>query len=216
MAKDVSDIPVTTELLRGRPASAVIQEVVRAKHDLLVRSHGRDRAVLPRPVGTVDMELQRQPLPGLVDRPSWARRTMADSCGHLRPRSRRTQADHSTESNCASNYLHDSLTGARAPVNGRNSTGVRVPPVASRGGGPVDGCRPRPSPELSGRLVADQAGGHPRLPRKRAKITPGAAIGGRSPYFDTSYMLPVRILDKARRRCRGLRTPALSPNHRTP
>jgi nucleotide-binding universal stress UspA family protein len=60
MAKDVSDIPVTTELLRGRPASAVIQEVVRGNHDLLVRSHGRDLAVPPRPFGAIDMELLRQ------------------------------------------------------------------------------------------------------------------------------------------------------------
>jgi universal stress protein E len=60
MAKDVPDIPVTTELLRGRPASAVIQEVVRANHDLVVRSPGRDLAVLPRSFGAIDMELLRQ------------------------------------------------------------------------------------------------------------------------------------------------------------
>jgi nucleotide-binding universal stress UspA family protein len=60
MAKDVRDVPVTTELLRGRPASAVIQEVVRGNHSLLVRSHGRDLAALPRPFGAVDMELLRQ------------------------------------------------------------------------------------------------------------------------------------------------------------
>jgi nucleotide-binding universal stress UspA family protein len=76
MAKDVSDIAVTTDLLRGRPASAVIQEVVRANHDLLVRSHGRDLTVLPQPFGAIDMELLRQcPCPvWLID----ARRRAAD------------------------------------------------------------------------------------------------------------------------------------------
>lgn len=60
LVKDVSDVPVTTELLRGRPATAVIQEVLRANHHLLVRSHGRDLAESPRPFGAIDMELLRQ------------------------------------------------------------------------------------------------------------------------------------------------------------
>jgi nucleotide-binding universal stress UspA family protein len=60
LAKDVIDVPVTTELLRGRPGTAVIQEVLRANHHLLVRSHDRDLAESPRPFGAVDMELLRQ------------------------------------------------------------------------------------------------------------------------------------------------------------
>lgn len=60
LAEDVPDVPVTTELLRGRPATAVIQEVLRANHNLLVRSHGRDLADSPRPFGAIDMELLRQ------------------------------------------------------------------------------------------------------------------------------------------------------------
>ena len=60
LAKDVSDVPVTTELLRGRPATAVIQEVLRKNHNLLVRSHGRDLAESSRPFGAIDMELLRQ------------------------------------------------------------------------------------------------------------------------------------------------------------
>lgn len=59
IAKDAPDVPVTTELLRGRPAGAVIQEIVRENHDLLVRSHGRDLLEAPRPFGAVDMELLR-------------------------------------------------------------------------------------------------------------------------------------------------------------
>jgi nucleotide-binding universal stress UspA family protein len=76
MAKDVPDVPITTELLRGRPASAVIQEILRANHDLLVRSHGRDLAESPRPFGAVDMELLRHcPCPvWLVGRPAPATR----------------------------------------------------------------------------------------------------------------------------------------------
>jgi nucleotide-binding universal stress UspA family protein len=60
IAGDVPHVSATTELLRGRPASAVIQEVLRANHDLLVRSHGRDLADHPRPFGAIDMELLRQ------------------------------------------------------------------------------------------------------------------------------------------------------------
>jgi nucleotide-binding universal stress UspA family protein len=66
LAQDVSDVPVTTELLRGRPATAVIQEMLRGNHDLLVRSHGRDLADAPRPFGAIDMELLRQ-----CPRPVW-------------------------------------------------------------------------------------------------------------------------------------------------
>jgi nucleotide-binding universal stress UspA family protein len=60
LAKDVPDVPVTTELLRGRPGTAVIQEVLCANHHLLVRSHDRDLADSPRPFGAIDMELLRQ------------------------------------------------------------------------------------------------------------------------------------------------------------
>lgn len=59
LAQGVTGVPITTELLRGRPASAVIQEVLRANHDLLVRSHGRDLADSSRPFGAIDMELLR-------------------------------------------------------------------------------------------------------------------------------------------------------------
>jgi nucleotide-binding universal stress UspA family protein len=38
----------------------VIQEILHADHDLLVRSHGRDLAESPRPFGAIDMELLRQ------------------------------------------------------------------------------------------------------------------------------------------------------------
>ena len=50
---------VKTELLRGRPATAIIREVLAAGHDLLVRSHDRDLADQPKPYGAVDMELLR-------------------------------------------------------------------------------------------------------------------------------------------------------------
>jgi nucleotide-binding universal stress UspA family protein len=59
LAKGIPDVPVTVELLRGRPATAVIQEVVRANHNLLVRSHRRDLEQSPRPFGAIDMELLR-------------------------------------------------------------------------------------------------------------------------------------------------------------
>jgi nucleotide-binding universal stress UspA family protein len=56
---EVHGVEVTTELLRGRPATALIQEVLAAGHGLVVRSHDRDRADSPRQYGAVDMELLR-------------------------------------------------------------------------------------------------------------------------------------------------------------
>jgi len=60
IAETVQGVSVTTELLRGRPGIALIQEVLRSSHDLLVRSHGRDLAEGPKPFGAIDMELLRQ------------------------------------------------------------------------------------------------------------------------------------------------------------
>lgn len=59
IANGVAGVPFTTELLRGRPGMALIQEVLRSAHDLLVRSHARDLAEQPNPYGAVDMELLR-------------------------------------------------------------------------------------------------------------------------------------------------------------
>lgn len=56
------EIPVgiTVEVLRGRPAVALVREVVRAGHELLVRSHGRGGSVdTPAPFGSIDIELLR-------------------------------------------------------------------------------------------------------------------------------------------------------------
>lgn len=70
IAEHVTDVPVASKLLRGRPGSALIQEVLQSRHDLIVRSHARDFAELSRPFGAVDMELLRQcPCPvWLIDR----------------------------------------------------------------------------------------------------------------------------------------------------
>jgi nucleotide-binding universal stress UspA family protein len=59
IAKGVQRVEISSELLRGRPATALIQEVLRSGHDLLVRSHGRDVTAGPRPFGATDMELLR-------------------------------------------------------------------------------------------------------------------------------------------------------------
>jgi nucleotide-binding universal stress UspA family protein len=59
LASGVFGVEVTTELLRGRPATALIRDVLAAGHDLLVRSHARDLADQPKPYGAVDMELLR-------------------------------------------------------------------------------------------------------------------------------------------------------------
>ena len=71
LASAVTEVPVESRLLDGRPATVLIQEVLRSNHDLLIRSHGRDAAVPHRrPFGAVDMELLRQcPCPVFLVQP---------------------------------------------------------------------------------------------------------------------------------------------------
>lgn len=66
----VSDVQAESKLLFGRPATALVQEVLRSKHDLLMRSHARDLSTPgPKPFGAVDMELLRKcPCPVLLVR----------------------------------------------------------------------------------------------------------------------------------------------------
>jgi nucleotide-binding universal stress UspA family protein len=66
----VSDIQIETKLLIGRPATALIEEVLRSNHDLVIRSHARDLTMSgSRPFGAVDMELLRKcPCPVLLVR----------------------------------------------------------------------------------------------------------------------------------------------------
>ena len=59
IARSVGAVPVTSELLRGRAADAIVQEVFRSGHGLVVRSHERDLTESPRRFGPVDMELLR-------------------------------------------------------------------------------------------------------------------------------------------------------------
>jgi nucleotide-binding universal stress UspA family protein len=59
VAAGVDGVEVTTGLLRGRPATALIREVLAAGHDVLIRSHARDLADPPKQYGAVDMELLR-------------------------------------------------------------------------------------------------------------------------------------------------------------
>lgn len=59
VAAPITDVRVTTEVLRGRPATALIDEVLRSGHDLLVRTHGRDLGEGGKPFGAIDMELLR-------------------------------------------------------------------------------------------------------------------------------------------------------------
>jgi nucleotide-binding universal stress UspA family protein len=67
MAQEL-DIPARARLLAGRPAIELIEEVLGAGHDLVVRSHSRDLAAKrPTPFGAVAMELLRKcPCPVLL------------------------------------------------------------------------------------------------------------------------------------------------------
>jgi nucleotide-binding universal stress UspA family protein len=61
VARSVTGVRTEARLLTGRPATALIQDVLRSGHDLLMRSHGRDLAVSgPKPFGAVDLELLRK------------------------------------------------------------------------------------------------------------------------------------------------------------
>jgi nucleotide-binding universal stress UspA family protein len=59
IAARITQVRVTTDVLRGRPGTALIREVLRSGHDLLVRSHGRDLDARGKPFGAIDMELLR-------------------------------------------------------------------------------------------------------------------------------------------------------------
>jgi nucleotide-binding universal stress UspA family protein len=70
LAMGVRGVATESRLLTGRPATALIQEVLRSHHDLLMRSHARDlTAPGPSSFGAVDMELLRKcPCPVLLVR----------------------------------------------------------------------------------------------------------------------------------------------------
>lgn len=71
-------LAVDFDVLRGRPATALVQEVVRSGHDLLVRSHARDMAASgSKTYGAVDMQLFRQcPCPVWAVGPGIGRRPL--------------------------------------------------------------------------------------------------------------------------------------------
>lgn len=69
-------VPVETAILRGAPGLALVQEVLRHGHDLLVRAHGRDLPEEAPPFGPVDLHLLRTcPCPVWLVGPHGAART---------------------------------------------------------------------------------------------------------------------------------------------
>jgi universal stress protein E len=70
LAAGAGEVQAESRLLIGRPATVLIQEVLKSDHDLLMRSHARDlTAAGPAPFGAVDMELLRKcPCPVLLVR----------------------------------------------------------------------------------------------------------------------------------------------------
>ena len=77
IANAIEDLSADVDILEGRPAIALIREVLRSNHDLLVRSHARDLSVLvPAAYDAVDIDLFRQcPCPVWVVCPSAASRS---------------------------------------------------------------------------------------------------------------------------------------------
>jgi len=53
-------VPISTAVLRGRPATTLVRHVVASKIDLVVRSHERDLIARRRSFGSVDMQLLRK------------------------------------------------------------------------------------------------------------------------------------------------------------
>jgi universal stress protein E len=69
-------VPVDTAILRGAPGVALVQEVLRHGHDLLVRAHGRDLPEEAPPFGPIDHQLLRTcPCPVWLVGPHQAART---------------------------------------------------------------------------------------------------------------------------------------------
>jgi nucleotide-binding universal stress UspA family protein len=69
-------VPVETAILRGAPGVALVQEVLRSGHDLLVRAHGRDLPDEAPPFGPIDLHLLRTcPCPVWLVGPQEAART---------------------------------------------------------------------------------------------------------------------------------------------
>jgi universal stress protein E len=61
IAHGIAGVAVDSNVLLGEPARALIQEVLRSGHDLLVRSHARDVVARgPKPFGAVDTQLFRK------------------------------------------------------------------------------------------------------------------------------------------------------------
>lgn len=59
VASAIGGVRASVEVLQGRPAQALIAEVIAGGHDLVIRSHARDLAAAPRTLGSVDMQLFR-------------------------------------------------------------------------------------------------------------------------------------------------------------
>ncbi|HET9466937.1 MAG TPA: universal stress protein [Vicinamibacterales bacterium] len=100
VAARFTDVAVTTDVLRGRPATALIREVVSARHDLLVRTHGRDLAEGGKLFGPIDLELLR-----LCPCPVWL-------AGAKKPRGAMSQllaAIHANPADPAEQQLNESI-----------------------------------------------------------------------------------------------------------
>jgi nucleotide-binding universal stress UspA family protein len=59
LAQAAGEVETSIDVLRGRPADAIIDAVVAGGHDLVIRSHARDLAAGWRAPGAVDMQLFR-------------------------------------------------------------------------------------------------------------------------------------------------------------
>ena len=109
VAARTTGVSVTAEVLRGRPATTLIREVLRSRHDLLVRLHGRDLDERGKPFGAIDMELLR-----LCPCPVWL-------AGAQRPRGSTPQilaAIHANPANPDEQQLNESILDLALTMSG--------------------------------------------------------------------------------------------------
>jgi nucleotide-binding universal stress UspA family protein len=73
LAAGITDVPVESRLLEGKGAAALVDEVLAAGHDLVVREAARDLVARREISGVVNLELLRRcPCPVLLDGPGVA------------------------------------------------------------------------------------------------------------------------------------------------
>jgi nucleotide-binding universal stress UspA family protein len=134
---------VSSQLLRGRAGIALIQEVLRHGHDLVVRSHERDLGAERRPFGSIDMKLLRY-----CPCPVW----LVSAAASRRPR-RVLAAVHASEDDPGEQRLNEKIVELARTVADLEAGALTILQAWSAFG--EDLLAPRLSADELSRYVAD-------------------------------------------------------------